>query len=129
MVEFRTASAMLDYTPAFAVFWLKDIPDNEGQLIKLPGWKGSLKRAETHCLEKYGEKVGSIEIIDVLERAEWVHSKLASKDTILGDVMEVLDACTNNDEMDFNGEDSKAKSDGVVTPTPTPTPPLIWRGK
>ena len=58
MVEFRTASAMLDYTPAFAVFWLKDIPDNEGQPIKLPGWKGNLKRAETHCLEKYGGKVG-----------------------------------------------------------------------
>lgn len=34
--------------------------------------------------------------------------------------MEVLDTCADNDEMDFNDEDSKAESDGVVTPTPTP---------
>ena len=45
--------------------------------------------------------------------------------------MEVLDTCADNEEMDFNDEDSKAESDGVVTPTPTPTPtpPLIRRGK
>ena len=113
MVEFRTASAMLDHTPAFAVLWLKDIPDNEEQSIKLPVWKGNLKRAETNCLEEYGENVGSIEIkLTFWSGLSGYHSKLASKDINLGDVMEVLDTCADNDEMDFNDEDSKAESDG-----------------
>jgi len=113
MVEFRTASTMLDRTPAFAVLWLKDIPDNEEQSIGLPVWKGNLKRAETNCLREYGEKVGSIEIkLTFWSGLSGYRSKLSSKDINLGDVMEVLDTCADNDEMDFNDEDSKAESDG-----------------
>ncbi|KAK3044865.1 hypothetical protein LTS18_000151, partial [Coniosporium uncinatum] len=44
VVEFRKDSALLDKTPAFAILWLKDIPDNEEQTLTLPVWKGDLKR-------------------------------------------------------------------------------------
>jgi hypothetical protein len=104
VVEFRTASSLRDHTPAFAILWLKDIPDDEEQTIKLPVWKGDLKRAEANCLSEYGSKVGEIE----LEISFWsglgsYHSKLAAKDSNLGDVMEVLDTCQDNgDEMTFD---------------------------
>ncbi|OCL13166.1 hypothetical protein AOQ84DRAFT_385608 [Glonium stellatum] len=113
MVEFRTASAMLDHTAAFAVLWLKDIPDNEEQSVKLTVWKGNLARAENNCLEEYGEKIGSIEMkLTFWSGLSGYHNKLASKDSNLGDVMEVLDACADNDEMDFDDKDSMAESDG-----------------
>lgn len=103
IVEFRKDSAMRDRTPAFCVLWLRDIPDNEEQTIRLPVWKGDLDRAEHNVLSECGEKVGEIEVTMTLwSGLSGYHSGLAKKDTNLGDVMEVLDTCNDNDDMDWD---------------------------
>jgi hypothetical protein len=107
VLEFRSSSALLDKTPAFAIFWLKDILDEEERTVKLVVWKGDLKRAQTNVLEEYGERVGEIELTLTLWRGlSGYHSKLASHDDNIADIMEVLDSAQDNDE-----EDSGLESD------------------
>ncbi|KAF2499766.1 hypothetical protein BU16DRAFT_524211 [Lophium mytilinum] len=117
IVEFRTASSIRDHTPAFAVLWLKDIPDDEEQTIKVPVWKGDMKRAEHNCLPESGTKVGEIELkVSFWSGLGAFHSKLASKDTNVGDVMEVLDTCQDNDDTDFtDGAHHEVDTDGAST--------------
>jgi len=130
VVEFRAASSLRDHTPAFAVLWLKDIPDDEEQTLKIPVWKGDLKRAENNCLPECGDKVGEIELkISFWSGLGAYHSKLASRDSNLGDVMEVLDTCQDSDEGDFtdgsrhdtdadtSSSDSDSDNESNMTPT------------
>lgn len=112
IVEFRKDSTLSDHTPAFCVLWLKDIPDNEEQTVRLSVWKGDLNRAEHNILSECGDKVGEIE----LTMAFWsglsgYHTPLAKKDDHIGDVMEVLDTCHDNDEMDWDDGSGDAASD------------------
>jgi hypothetical protein len=123
IVEFRSSSTFSDSTPAFAVLWLRDIPDDEEKTVLLPVWKGDLTKARTNVLKEYGEKVGHIE----LKVAFWsglsgYHLGLAKKDPNVEDVMEVLD-CANDvddterledadssDESDFDSDDDNESS-------------------
>ncbi|KAF1971203.1 hypothetical protein BU23DRAFT_510529 [Bimuria novae-zelandiae CBS 107.79] len=113
IVEFRKDSALSDRTPAFAILWLKDIVDNEEQTIRLAVWKGDLSRAENNVLDSYGDKVGEIELtITFWSGLSGYHQSLAKKDSNLGNVLEVLDACNDNNEMDWdNDEESDSDSD------------------
>ena len=61
-ISFKTKGAFSDDTAAFAVLWLKDIPDEEEQELELPVWKGDYKRATSNCLEEPGEKLGTIKL-------------------------------------------------------------------
>lgn len=108
VVEFRKDATISDHTPAFAILWLKEIPDNEEQTVRLTVWKGDLSRAQDNALDEYGEKVGEIELkLTLWSGLSGYHNRLAKKDPNLADVMEVLDTCNDNDEMDWdNGEDS-----------------------
>lgn len=111
IVEFRKDKTLMDHTPAFCVLWLKDIPDNEEQTLQLPIWKGNLERAEHNTMEEYGEKVGSIELtLTFWSGLSGYHGSLAKKSPHLGDVMEVLDTCHDNDEMDWDDNDSDSDS-------------------
>lgn len=90
IVEFRKDSAISDRTPAFAILWLKDIPDNEEQTVRLTVWKGDLSRAENNVLDSYGEKVGEIELtMTFWSGLSGYHQPLAKKDRNLGQVLEV----------------------------------------
>ncbi|TKA60971.1 hypothetical protein B0A49_12067 [Cryomyces minteri] len=110
VVEFRSHSALLDKTPAFAVLWLKDIPDNEEKTVTLTVWKGDLKRAETRCVQECGQKAGTIELrVTFWSGLSGYHSKLASKDRNLADVMEVLDTA-NDSEMKEEADDRSGSS-------------------
>lgn len=117
IVEFRKDSALRDRTPAFCVLWLKDIPDNEEQTLRLTIWKGDLGRAENNVLEESGERIGEIELtLTFWSGLSGYHSGLAKKDHHLGNVMEVLDVCHDNDEMTGWGDsddedDDDARSD------------------
>lgn len=103
--EFRQDATLRDRTHAFAILWLKDIPDNEEQTKRLAVWKGDLKRAEDNVLESYGEKVGEIEItLTMWSGLSGYHEKLAKGDKHLTNVMEVLD--TSNDQEWTNWEES-----------------------
>lgn len=113
IVEFRKDSALSDRTPAFAILWLKDISDNQEQTVRLTVWKGDLSRAENNVLDTYGDKVGEIEVtLTFWSGLSGYHQPLAKKDRHIGQVLEVLDACNDNDDMDWNdGSDSDNNSD------------------
>lgn len=112
VVEFRQSRTLKDHSPAFAVLWLKDIPDNEEQTVRLPVWKGDLKRAENNALEECGEKMGEIELtLTFWSGLSGYHRGLAKKDKHMKNVMEVLDTCHDNEEIDWDeGSDDSSSS-------------------
>ena len=102
VIEFRKNNIGFDKTSAFAVLWLKDIPDDEERTVTLPVWRGhtELKRAETNCLERMGERVGSLEVpLKFWHGLGGYHKKLTSKNPSLKDVFEVLDTASDNREV------------------------------
>ena len=102
VIEFRKSKVTLDQTSAFAILWLKDIPDNEERTIALPVWKSNtgMKRAETNCLETMGDKVGSIEVpLKFRPGLSGYHKRLISKNPNLKDVFEVVDTASDNREV------------------------------
>lgn len=122
IIEFRTSSLGRDSTPAFAVFWLKDIPDEEEQAITMQVWSGgkeNLKRATTcsgyHSLEKGEQPLGEIEVTMKFRRGlSGYHKRYAQKERSehMRNVMEALD--TVNDEIKT---DDEAMGDGYDDPS------------
>lgn len=101
IIEFRKSNLGLDKTPAFSVLWLKDIPDDEEKTVTLPVWHcdAGLKRAESNCIEDFGEKMGSIDVpLKLWHGLSGYHHKLARKSPNLQDVFEVLDTANDNQE-------------------------------
>ena len=113
VIEFRKNSMMLDKTPAFALLWLKDIPDDEEMTINLPVYHGDmLKRAEANCLgpDDLGEKMGAIDVpLKLWHGLGGYHQKLASKSPNLQDVLEAL--ATANDSSEVRTAMSRADDD------------------
>lgn len=92
IVEFHESNPIHNHIPAFAILWLKEIPDDEEKTVTLPVWKGDLKRAEANCDLANGERLGRIEVrVRFRPGVSNHHKKLAFKDRGLADVMEVLD--------------------------------------
>lgn len=118
VVEFLENKHIHHHMPAFAILWLKDIPDGEEKMLTLPVWKGDLKRAEANCELENGEKLGHIEVhLKFRPGISDHHNKLASKDRNLEDVMEVLGIAKDNnikdslDEAAFNNRISNHEDD------------------
>ena len=115
--EFRKNNLGLDKTPAFAVLWLKDIPDEEERTVTLPVWKNdsdALKRGQSSCASDLGERMGTIEVpVKFYRGLGAYHYKLASKSPNLSDVFEVLSTANDNHEahMAMSEEDSADSSD------------------
>ncbi|KAH7391839.1 meiotically up-regulated gene 190 protein [Pyrenochaeta sp. MPI-SDFR-AT-0127] len=108
IIEFRQDATLRDHTPAFGIFWLKDIPDNEEQTIRVSVWKGDLKRAEDNILDSYGEKVGEVEVtLTFWSGLSGYHEKFAKGDKHLRQVMEVLDVCNDQEWSDWEENDEK----------------------
>ncbi|PHH86863.1 hypothetical protein CDD83_9645 [Cordyceps sp. RAO-2017] len=96
-ITFKHKGFFGDKVAAFCVLWLKDIPDEEGQDLHLPIWKGDLERATACCLEVCGERVGTLR----LKLTFWAgmgsaHSRWASRGQNLRDVVEVIDTARDN---------------------------------
>jgi len=119
IVEFRKSSLGPDSTPAFAVFWFKDIPDEEEKTVNVKVWKGgkeNLKRA-TSCygyegLEENEKPLGEIELTLKFWRGlSGYHKSYANKgrNGDVRNVMEVLD--TANDEGQVEDDDGTEGSD------------------
>lgn len=116
VIEFRKNSLGLDKTSAFAVLWLKDIPDDEERTLKLVVWHGDegLRRAESNCINECGEKAGIINVpLKFWPGLSGYHQKLASKNPSMQDVFEVLDTANDNKEVEASlaEEDSDSSSD------------------
>lgn len=111
VIEFRKSSITMDTTPAFAILWLKDIPDEEDKTITLSVWHGdsNLKRAQANCLDMMGERVGTIDVpVKFWPGLSGYHKRLASKNHNLKDIFEVLDTAGDNQEIQdsMEGDDS-----------------------
>ncbi|KAH8903410.1 hypothetical protein BR93DRAFT_862105, partial [Coniochaeta sp. PMI_546] len=123
VLEFRKSSLGPDSSPAFGVFWLSDIPDEEEKTVTLQIWKGgkeNLKRARS-CYDYKGmeegeQPVGEIELTLKFWRGlSGYHKSYANKakNSVVKDVMEVLDTIAD-EKMDVDeeeGEDSDSSSD------------------
>lgn len=118
VVEFRKNQLGLDKTPAFAVLWLKDIPDEEDHTVTLPVWRGDsdkLKRADSNCTtDGLGERAGTIHVpLKFYRGLGAYHHKLASHSPNLQDVLEVLSTANDNQEVRtaMAGDDDDSSSD------------------
>ena len=123
IIEYRKSSIGKDSSPAFAVFWLKDIPDENEHTITMKVWKGgkeNLKKATTCAgyegLEKDEQPLCEIEMTMYFWRGlSGYHKSYAQKgkNGDMRNVMEVLD--TINDEMgdDRDVQDDSSDGDGM----------------
>jgi hypothetical protein len=108
--EFRQDATLRDHTPGFGILWLKDIPDNEEQTVRVSIWNGDLKRAENNVLETYGEKVGEIEVtLTFWSGLSGYHESLAKGDKHISQVMEVLDVANNQEWSDWDDSEGSDK--------------------
>jgi hypothetical protein len=107
IAEFRKSALGPDSTPAFAVFWLRDIADEEERTVKMTVWKNekdALKTAEGSC-DFEGEKIGEIELTMRFWRGlSGYHKKYASKgrNGDVRNVMEVLDTVYDERDQEMN---------------------------
>ncbi|KAF2433433.1 hypothetical protein EJ08DRAFT_731760 [Tothia fuscella] len=116
ILEFRSNSALLDKTPAFAILWLKDIPDEEERTVQLTVWRGDLKKAEANAIEDCGEKVGEVELTLTLYRGlSGYHNNLASKDTNIADIMEILDCANDVNDTEDTDLGSSPDTDSSIS--------------
>jgi hypothetical protein len=112
-LEFRSSSSLKDKTPAFAVLWLKDIPDDEEKTVTLTVWKGDLARAKANACEEFGEKVGQIEVkLKFWSGLSGYHLPLAKNDPNVESIMEVLDCANDVNDEESMGEDASSSESG-----------------
>lgn len=130
VLEFRKSSLGPDSSPAFGVFWLCDIPDEEDRTVTLKVWKGgkqNMKRA-TSCygyqgMEEGEQPLGEIDLTLKFWRGlSGYHKKYANKakNSAVKDVMEVLDTIADEkmgvdeeegEDSDSSDTDSDSDSD------------------
>lgn len=126
IVEFRKSALGPDHSPAFAAFWLTDIPDEEEETVSLKVWKGgkeNLKRARScynYQPEDDGRPLGEIELTLKFWRGlSGYHKSYAHKshNTDLQDVMEILDTIADEkmgvdeNEVEDDSDSSSSNSD------------------
>lgn len=126
ILEFRKSSIGADSTPAFAIFWLQDLPDEEEQVVSMKVWKGGkekLKRATTCCgyegMEDGEQPLAEMEVTMKFWRGlSGYHKQFAQKNRDMRNVMEVLDTANDEKERDDDvdgvyedGSDSDSDSD------------------
>jgi hypothetical protein len=117
--EFRKSSLGPDSTPAFAVFWLHEIPDEEEKTATMKVWKGGKDNLQcaTTCagyrgLEDDEQALGEIEVTMKFWRGlSGYHKRYAqkAKNADMRNVMEVLD--TANDEKERDDDDGDYDED------------------
>lgn len=117
VMEVRKSKIGQDSTPAFAVLWMRELPDEEEKTVTLKVWKGgkeALKRATT-CAEYEGEDCGEVQVtLKFLRGLSGYHKHHAqkSKSNDMKNVMEVLDTVNDEETSDhYSDSDSSDSSD------------------
>ena len=121
VIEFRKNKLGFDKTTAFAIFWLKDITDDEEKTVTLTVWQGDtdMKRAESNCLDNICASSGTIEVpMKFWHGLSGLHKSHAGSNTNMKDVLEVLDTAYDNKEAretmaGVDDSDSDDSVDGV----------------
>lgn len=122
IIEFRKSSLGPDSTAAFAVFWLKDIPDEEEKSVAVKVWRGgeeNFKRATSSCgyegLEDNEKPLGEIELTLKFWRGlSGYHKSYANKgrNSDVRNVMEVLDTANDEGQVEnVDNDDGTEESD------------------
>ncbi|KAL8737340.1 MAG: hypothetical protein Q9181_001757 [Wetmoreana brouardii] len=120
VIEFRKNRLGLDKTPAFAVLWLQDIPDEEELTKSLPIFSNvsaNLKRVESNSRCDLGEQIGSIAVtIKFWRGLGRCHRRLVSSNPSVHDVLEVLGTARDSQEVtsskaeNWNEDESSSSS-------------------
>ncbi|KAG6871665.1 hypothetical protein C0992_010554, partial [Termitomyces sp. T32_za158] len=115
VVEFRkqkhkaVMGLVSDRTPAFAVVWLKDVPDSQDVVLPLAVRKnehGALARAEMNCVQDVGDEIGEITVMLRLKPGLGrCHQEVADKDVHMKQVMEVLRCAVEAGEVERDASD------------------------
>jgi hypothetical protein len=104
-IRFRDKKVLGGHNAAFAVLWLRDIPDEEDRELELTVWKGDFKRAIACSLDEPGTKVGTIKLkLKFWSGLGQAHGSWANKDPDLRNVMEVLETARDNLDEQEAGE-------------------------
>ncbi|KKY29110.1 putative c2 calcium-dependent membrane targeting [Phaeomoniella chlamydospora] len=113
LIEFRKAAVGPDSTPGWAVFWLKDISDEEEKTVKLKVWPRSvdMERGRTCCEFDPGnnQPLGELQFTLKFWRGlSGYHNRLADKgkQNDLRDVMEALDTVEDTQKHDDSDSDN-----------------------
>ncbi|KAJ9130110.1 C2 (Calcium/lipid-binding, CaLB) [Coniochaeta hoffmannii] len=120
VLEFRKSSLGPDSSPAFGVFWLSDVPDEEEKTVTLKVWKGgkeNMKRAR-NCYDYRGmeegeQPIGEIDLtIKFWRGLSGYHKSYANKakNSVVKDVMEVLDTIAD-EKMGVDAAEGEEDSD------------------
>lgn len=127
IVEFRKSVLGPDSTPALAVLWLQDIPDDEERTISLPVWKGGKQNAHRmttsygyNGMEEGEQPLGEIELTVKFWRGlSGYHKTYANKGkhAELKNVMEVLDTANDEGQVDDDDDDDGYATDRSSTDT------------
>ncbi|KAL8871578.1 MAG: hypothetical protein Q9174_002619 [Haloplaca sp. 1 TL-2023] len=133
VVEFRKNRLGLDQTPAFAILWLQDIPDEQNSEVPLPvfsGGKSSLKRAELNCDCDLGAQLGSITVNVKFRRGMGkYHHRLGTANPGVQEVLEVLNTAQDSkevtvavaeDEIEDESDSNSSSSGSEVDPGEAP---------
>ncbi|KAK7742314.1 hypothetical protein SLS53_004458 [Cytospora paraplurivora] len=129
VIEFRESHLGPDRSPAFAVLWLTDLVDEEGETKTIQVWKGGkdrLARAKHNCdyrgLDEGEQPLGEVELdIKFWRGLSGYHKSFAasSKKGSMKSVMECLDTITDenlgNDDDDDDGCDTDDEGDSDDT--------------
>jgi C2 domain len=128
MVEFYRSAVLSKSVPAFAVLWLKDIPDEEEKTVNMQVWKASedaIKRAQScvgyEGMEENEKPLGELRVTMKFWRGlSGYHKGVArrGKEVDLHDVMEVLDTAHDNKEGKL-AEDGNELDEGDAKDTDT----------
>lgn len=110
VIEFRkqkhkvVMGLVSDRTPAFAVLWLKDVPDDQDVELALAvcrNERGARARAEMNCTEDVGDKVGEITVkLRFRPGLSNCHEETADRDVHMKQVMEVLRCAVKSGEIE-----------------------------
>lgn len=115
-IRFRDKKLIGGNNAAFAVLWLRDMPDEEEREIELPVWKGDFQRAIACTLEEAGEKIGTIKLrVKFWSGLGDAHHAWTNKDPHLRNVMEVLEVARDNLERDEAGQEAGVVQDDSDT--------------
>ena len=123
--EFHQPSVTKQSTPAFAVLWLGDIPDEEEKQVSLKIWKGGkdqVARARSCAhydgLEDGEEPIGEMEVTVKFWRGlSGYHKKYASnsRNEHVRNVMEVLDTVEGESLKDDEGDIEDSDTDSSIS--------------
>lgn len=103
LIQFRKSVIGPDKTPAFGTLWLKNLPDLDEVVVRVPVSRNKGKamvRSRFNASEDIGEKVGELEMrVRFWPGLSGYHHLLADQDPSMADVMEVLDAAEDTDDI------------------------------